>query len=59
MLHQLLVVIQMEATCFQMSHALAVEEEDRILVVKATMSWLASVEPKTGNLQNHFVCSLP
>jgi hypothetical protein len=43
-LHQLLVVIQMEATCFQMSHALVVEEEDRMVVVKAMMSWLASVE---------------
>jgi hypothetical protein len=38
----------MEATCFQMSHALVMEEEGRILVVKATMSWLASVKPKNA-----------
>jgi hypothetical protein len=43
--HQLLVVIPMEATCFQMSHALVAEEEDRMVLVKATISLAGECEP--------------
>jgi hypothetical protein len=42
--HQLLVVIPMEAACFRMSHALVVEE-DRMVLVKATISLAGECEP--------------